>query len=165
MGNEANSVGSKTFSARRSPDFAFTIGQTSSNMNFYYGVLTLVVNLMGQQTWNWFRANGIKCESRRVAKVFFLAYGTTEPLPTIGTSTTTVVSTSSSAECQADFVVSKGGGHTLLRRGTAETLGFLHVGLPQANSVMWEHSEDGVRRRYRDLFTGTLSVFSKVIHR
>lgn len=71
MGNEANSVGSKTFSARRSPDFAFTIGQTSSNMNFYYGVLTLVVNLMGQQTWNWLRANGIKCESRRVAKVLF----------------------------------------------------------------------------------------------
>ena len=43
MGNEANSVGSEAFSARQSPDFAFTFGQTSSNVNFHYGVLTLNV--------------------------------------------------------------------------------------------------------------------------
>ena len=43
MGNEANSVESETFSARQSPDFAFTIGQTSSNVNFHYGALTLNV--------------------------------------------------------------------------------------------------------------------------
>lgn len=86
-----------------------------------------------------------------------IAYGTTEPLPTLG------VSTSSNAECQADFVVIKGDGHTLPWRGSAETLALLHVGPPQANSVMCEHSEDCIRRRYRDLFTGTLSVFSKVM--
>ena len=37
----------------------------------------------------------------------------TEPLRTLGTFTATVVSTSSNAECQADFVVIKGDGHTL----------------------------------------------------
>ena len=82
------------------------------------------------------------------------AYGATEPLPTLGTFTARAVSTGSNAECQADFVVVKGDGRTLLGRETAETLALLHVGPLQATSVLCEHSEDDISRRYRDLVTG-----------
>ena len=73
---------------------------------------------------------------------------------TLGTFSARVVSTRSKAECQADFVVIKGAGRTLLGRETAETFGLLHVGPLQVNSVICEHSEDDFRRRYQDLFTG-----------
>ena len=46
-----------------------------------------------------------------------------------------VVSTGSNAECQADFVVIKGDGCTLLGWKTAKVLGLLHVGSLQANSM------------------------------
>ena len=110
-------------------------------------------NLVGQQTWDWLKASGIQCESRRSAKVLF-AYGATEALPTLGTFSAKVVSTRRNAECQADFVVMKGGGRTLFGRKTAETLGLLHVGPRQVNSIVCEHSEDDIRRIYQDLFTG-----------
>ena len=110
-------------------------------------------NLMGQQTWGWLKAKGIQCESRYSAKVLF-AYGGTEPLPTLGTFSATVVSPNSNASCQADFVVIEGDGRTLLGRETAEMLRLLHVGPLQVNSVVSEHSEDDIRRMYKDLFTG-----------
>ena len=109
-------------------------------------------NLMGQQTWGWLKAKGIQCESRNSAKVLF-AYGGTEPLPTLGTFSATVISPSSNASCQADSVVIEGDGRTLLGRETAEMLSLLHVGPLQVNSVVSEHSED-IRRKYQDLFTG-----------
>ena len=170
--NEANSVGSENFSAsgaRQSPDFAFAVGQTGNHLSSDNGVVTLSVgevelpdvlidsgatcNLMGQQTWNWLKANGIQCESRRSAKVLF-SYGATEPLQTLGTFSAKVVSTRSCAACQADFVVVQGDGRTLLGQETVETLGLLRVGPLQVNSVVCEHSGDDIRRRYRDLFTG-----------
>ena len=43
MSNEANSARIETFSARQSPDFAFAIGQTSSNLNSDDEVVTLNV--------------------------------------------------------------------------------------------------------------------------
>ena len=61
-------------------------------------------NLMGQQTWCSLKAKGIQCESRNSAMVLF-AYGGTEPLPTLGTFSATVISPSSNASCQADYVV------------------------------------------------------------
>ena len=109
-------------------------------------------NLMGQQTWGWLKAKGDQCESRNSAKVLF-AYGGTEPLPTLGTFSATVISPTSNASCQADFVVIEGDGRTLLRLETAEMLSLLHVGPLQVNSVVSEHSDD-IRRRYQDLFTG-----------
>ena len=101
---------------------------------------------MGQQTWNWLKANGVQCESGRSAKVLFVCGGT-EPLPTLETFSASVVSTGSNAKCQADFVVVKSDGRTLLGRKTAEVLSLLHVGPLQANSVVCEHSEDDIRQR------------------
>ena len=51
-------------------------------------------------------------------------------------------------------MVVKGEGRTLLGRETAETLSLLHVRPLPGNSVVSEHSEDDIRRRYWDLFTG-----------
>ena len=64
-------------------------------------------NLMGQQRWNWLKTKGIQCESRSSAKVLF-AYGGTEPLPTLGTFSATVVSASANANCQAEFRCNQG---------------------------------------------------------
>ena len=76
------------------------------------------------------------------------------------------MSTHRKAECQADFVVIKGAGRTLLGRETAETLGLLHVGLLQVSSVVCEHSEDDIRRRFQDLFTriGLLKDYELELH-
>ena len=41
--NEANSVGSETFSARESPNFTFKLGQTCRNLNSDNGEVTLNV--------------------------------------------------------------------------------------------------------------------------
>ena len=43
MGREENSVRSETFSARQSPNFAFTIGQTCGDLNSDKSVVTLNV--------------------------------------------------------------------------------------------------------------------------
>lgn len=67
-----------------------------------------------------------------------------------------LVSTSSKAECQADFVVIKGAGRTLSGRKTAKTLRLLHVGPFHVNSAVCEHSKDDTPRRYQDLFTGIM---------
>ena len=71
------------------------------------------------------------------------AYGGTDPLPTLGTFSVTVVSPSS-----------VGDGRTPLGRETAEMLGLLHIGPFHSKSVASEHSEDDIPRRYHDLFTG-----------
>ena len=101
----------------------------------------------------WLKAKGIQCESRNSAKVLF-AYGGTEPLLTLGTFSVTVISPNSNASCQTDFVVIEGDGRTLLRWETAKMLSLLQVGPLQVNSVVSEHSEDDIRRRFQDLFTG-----------
>ena len=66
-------------------------------------------NVMSQQTWDLLKLKGIKCESRKAAKELF-AYGSTEPLPTLGTFTTDVMLAGSNVRCGADFVVVKGNG-------------------------------------------------------
>ena len=77
-----------------------------------------------------------------------------------------VVSTRSEAECQAVKLVIKGAGRTLLGRETADTLGLLYVGPLQVNRVGCEHSEDDIRRRYQDLFTGIglLKDYELILH-
>ena len=89
---------------------------------------------MGQQTWNWLKANGIQYESRLAAKVLF-AYGATEPLPTL------------------EMCLSRVKGALCLDK-RLETLSLLHVRPLPGNSVVSEHSEDDIRQRYWDLFTG-----------
>jgi len=68
--------------------------------------------------------SGIQCESRNSAKVLF-AYEGTKPLPNLGTFSAAVASLSRNASCEADFVVIKGDGRTLLERETAGMLGFI----------------------------------------
>ena len=108
---------------------------------------------MGQQTWDLLKLNEIKCESRKAAKELF-AYGSTEPLPTLGTFTADVMLAGSNVRCGADFVVVKGNGRTLLGRKTAEVLSLLRVGPSQANSVTSGQLESDIQEIYKGLFTG-----------
>lgn len=151
------------------PEFAFSVEQSSGRRTLSGGLVTLVVggvdvpdvlidsgatcNVMGQQTWELLKLKGIKCESRKAAKELF-AYGSTEPLPTLGTFTADVMLAGSNVCCRADFVVVKGNGRTLLGRETAEVLSLLRVGPSQANSVTSGQLESDIQERYKDLFTG-----------
>lgn len=80
------------------------------------------------------KTKGIHSESCSSAKVLF-AYRGTEPLPTLGTFSVTVVLPSTNANCQEDFVVIKGDGRTLLGQETAEILDLLHIGPLEANML------------------------------
>ena len=77
-----------------------------------------------------------------------------EPLLTLGTFSATVVLPSTNTNCQADFIVIKGDGCTLLVRENAKILDLLHVGPIQANSFVSEHSKGDFQGKYQDLFTG-----------
>ena len=77
-------------------------------------------NVIGQQTWDLLKLNGIECESRKSARVLF-AYGSKEPLLTLGTFTAYVMMAGKNAGSTADFVVVKGDSRTLLS--------LLHIGL------------------------------------
>lgn len=67
VGNEANSAVSETFSARQSPDFAFAIGQTSSNLNSDNEVVTL--NVVGVDLPNALIDFVATCESDGLANL------------------------------------------------------------------------------------------------
>ena len=84
-------------------------------------------NLMGRGTWEWLKKNGLECASLKVEKVLF-AYGSEEPLPTMGTFTTAIESWDSNVRISADFSVIKGEERTLLCEETAEKLSLLRVG-------------------------------------
>ena len=96
----------------------------------------------------------IKCESRKTARELY-AYGSTEPLPTLGTFTADVVlAHNNNTGCTADFVVIEGEGRTLLGRETAEVLNLLFIGLLQANNVTSGQLESDIRAKYKSLFSG-----------
>ena len=111
-------------------------------------------NLIGQQTWNMLKKEGIKCESRKTARELY-PYGSTEPLPTLGTFTAYVVlADNNNTGCTADFVVIEGVGRTLLGRETAEVLNLLFNGPLQANNVTSGQLESDIRAKYKSLFSG-----------
>ena len=110
-------------------------------------------NVMGQQTWELLKQQGIKCESRKSARELF-AYGGTEPLPTLGTFTADVTWAGMENGSKADFVVVKGDGRTLLGRETAEVLSLLRIGPLQANSVGGGQLDGDIREKYKHLFSG-----------
>ena len=87
--------------------------------------------------WNFLKQRGIRCEARKSATILY-AYGGKEPLPTLGPFTADVMLAGDEAGCQADVVVVKGDGRTLLGRGTAMDLDILRVGPFQAHSVSGE---------------------------
>ena len=153
---------------QRSPEYAFTVESPEKQDS---GLVTLVVggvelpdvlidsgatcNLIGQQTWNMLKKKGIKCESRKTARELY-AYGSTEPLPTLGKFTADVVlaDNNSNTGCTADFVVIEGEGRTLLDRETAEVLNLLFIGPLQANNVTSGQLESDIRAKYKSLFSG-----------
>ena len=102
-------------------------------------------NLVGRHTWEWLKSQGIQCESRKAPKALF-AYGSKEPLPTLGTFTADVLVPDNNSRCRTDFVVIDGEGRTLLCRKTSEELNLLHIGPVQINSI--------IRKEYKDLLNG-----------
>ena len=81
-------------------------------------------NVMGQQTWGLLKQKGIKRQSRKSVKDLF-AYGSIEPLLSLGTFTAGRHASWVKDGSKADFVVVEGDGHTLLGRETAEVLNLL----------------------------------------
>ena len=73
----------------------------------------------------------------KVAKVSknTISYGSTNPLPTVGTFTTNIVVRETDKSCVADFIVIDVKGHNLLGRDTARDLGLLHIRPFVVNSV------------------------------
>ena len=82
------------------------------------------------------------------------AYGSTEPLPTLGTFTANITSPSNDSQFSSDFVVIQGEGRTLLGQETAETLNLLRIGPLHVNSVVGECTAADIREEYKDLFRG-----------
>ena len=114
-------------------------------------------NLLGKPTWEWLKSQRLQCKTRKDAKVLF-AYGNTKPLPTLGTFTAHVMCTDTSAIVEADFVVTDGDGRTLLCRDTAEKLNLLRIGpIHSVNSVEVETTDQDIRDKYKELFTGWVS--------
>ena len=71
---------------------------------------------------------------RKEVKTLF-AYGSTIPLPRLGTFTASADSSHSKTMCEADFAVIEGDGRSLLCRNTAEELGLLHIEPSYINTV------------------------------
>ena len=149
---------------QRSPEYAFTVESPEKQDS---GLVTVVVggvelpdvlidsgatcNLIGQQTWNMLKKKGIKCESRKTARELY-AYGSTEPLPTLGTFTADVVlADNNSTTCTADFVVIEGEGRTLLGREAAEVLNLLLIGPLQANNDLTSNGVNPSKEKVADI--------------
>ena len=147
-----------------SRDYAFAVKRDSESST---GTVALIVggvevpdvlidsgatcNLMGRGTWEWLKKHGVKCESQKQEQVLF-AYGSKEPLPTMGTFTTEIESLDSNVRISADFVVIKGEGRTLLCKETAEKLNLLRVGPMYVNGI--GNTADDIRVNYPELFEG-----------
>ena len=91
-------------------------------------------NIMGKGTWEWLKSCKVRCNSRRCSKELY-AYGSSDPLPVLGTFTAEVYCQANNQSCMTDFVVVDGPGRTLLCKGTAETLKILRVGPCHVNNV------------------------------
>ena len=63
--------------------------------------------------------------------------------------------TDTNATVEADFVVIDGDGRTLLCRDTVEKLSLLRIGpIHSVNSVEVEITDQDIRDKYKELFTG-----------
>lgn len=104
---------------------------------------------MGRGTWEWLKRNGIECESHKKEKVLF-AYGSQEPLATMGKLTTVVESLANNVRGSADFVGIKREGGTLFCIDTTEKLNLLRIGATHVNSV--GDTADDIRAKYPEPF-------------
>ena len=128
---EGNHSEEPTRPAQHVPEFAFTVEQLTGHERKSSDLFTLIVggvalsnvlidsgatcNVVGQQTCEMLKLEGINCESRKSARELF-AHDGTEPLPNLGTFTADVSLTGNNCGCRADFVVVKGDGRTILGR-------------------------------------------------
>ena len=117
-------------------------------------------NVVDKSTWEWFKSKRIDASTRKSAKILY-AYGSTNPLPTVGTFTANVVVRDTDKWCVADFIVINVKGHNLLGRGTARDLGLLHIGPLVMNSV-----DSDIHDSYPNLFKGvsTLKDYELKLH-
>ena len=93
-----------------------------------------VCNVVDKNAWEWLKRKRINASTRKSAKTLY-AYGSINPLPTLGTFTANVVVRDTDKSSVADFIVIDVKGHNLLGRDTARDLGLLHIGPLVVNSV------------------------------
>ena len=105
-------------------------------------------NVVDKSTWEWLKSKRIDASTRKSAKTLY-AYGSTNPLPTLGTFTANVFVGDTDKSCVADFIVIDVKGHNLLGRDTARDLGLLHIGPLVVNSV-----DSDIYDSYPNLFKG-----------
>jgi len=97
----------------------------------------------------------IRCVSERATKQLY-AYGSREPLETIGKFTAKVEI--GDRPIDADFMVNKGKGRSLLSKSTAEQLGVLNIGM-DVNSVRGSDelktlTADDIQKRFPEVCSG-----------
>ena len=114
-------------------------------------------NIIGEETWEKLKAQGIKCTSSAAPSGKKLyAYASDKPLSIKGSFNCDV-----KAGCgvtQAEFLVIKGKGIPLLGRDTAIALGTLKVGIDVATV-----SEKEVQTRYPEVFSGVGKLKSRQV--
>ena len=131
-------------------DFAFSVSDQRQHKTKGNGLIKLEIggvsvkdilidsgatcNIMGKETWEWLKSCKVKCNSRKCSKELY-AYGSSDPLPVLGTFTAEVYCQANNQSCMTEFVVVDGPGRTLLCKGTAETLEILRVGPYHVNNV------------------------------
>ena len=105
------------------------------------------VNVIDQKLWSELKEQRIKCKSSKSSKKLF-AYGSTEPLNTLGTFTALTSVGQNSVD--AEFIVLEGKGEPLLGKTTAMQLGVLKIG-PDIRQV---NQSDQLMSEYTELFHG-----------
>ena len=108
---------------------------------------------MGRPTWEQLKSQGIRWETRKSSTTLF-AYGSEEPLPTLGTFTAEVTIPGSGFQCKAALFGIDGNGRPLLGRHMAEQLGVLRIGPVQANSISGKCTVTDIQKEYKELFEG-----------
>ena len=138
-------------------EYAFTIDDKSKDemLHVVLGNVTVPMlidsgastNIVDKNTWSFLKKNHIKCQSKQCEKQLY-AYGTKEPLKTLGTFTCAVEV--DDKRVYAEFVVIDGTGKPLLGKETAVNLGVLKIGL-NVNSVS---TPKDIVNNYKECFQG-----------
>ena len=113
------------------------------------------MNVIDRDTWESLKKQRIRCVSERLTKQLY-AYGSREPLETIGKFAAKVEI--GARQTDADFIVIKGEGRSLLSKSTAEQLGVLKIGL-NVNAVGVSDepktlTADDIQKRFPEVCSG-----------
>ncbi|XP_033115251.1 uncharacterized protein LOC117115521 [Anneissia japonica] len=147
-----------------STDYAFSLTEdeyyTKVNVNMG-GICNQMIidsrascNVVDKQIWEELKAKKIVCASTKVNKNLY-PYGSTDPIEVIGTFTTNM-SVENSDIVEAEVMVIKGKGPSLLGRKTATLLGVLKIGLNASINVIQEKANinQEVFHKYKSCFEG-----------